>query len=785
MTQEEEIKHLRLRLAELEQSSSLAVESLERLFVSFDYAQAGILMENEKRKIVVTNKVFCDIFQIPLSPELLVGSDCSNSAEQSKHLFNDPEQFVLRVEQILKNNVLSLNEELQLVDGRTLERDYIPIFLNGKYSGHLWKYTDVTLRKSAEKLLINREAKFKGIIDNFHLGLLEVAPNGIILHANDSFCEMSGFTSEELCGRDGGELLLDENERERMKARHASRVEGEEDVYELRIINKKRETRYWLVSAAPLLGDDGYVHGSIGIHWDITHLKEMEFELKQAKNKAEESSKAKAMFLANMSHEIRTPLSGIVGMAEQLSQSQLSPEQRYYTDIMRSASSTLLSIINDVLDISKIESGKFSIEIIPFNLNETIKRTLSIFEEKAKLAGISFYIDLMDDRGIMHLSDPHRLSQVLFNIVGNAIKFTNSGYVRVSSTLERRESDVCWVTFSIEDTGVGMDITYLDKVFEAFSQEDASITRKFGGSGLGLSIARSIIRIMGGTIQIQSEKGRGTTVEIRIPMRLSSERNKEEIIEISNLQKSLSGLQVLAVEDNELNRMVLQVILKKCEVNVSIAYNGQEAIDLIKQKDFDIILMDVQMPILDGLEATRYIRENLKCETPIIGLSANAMREEVEICKDAGMNDYLVKPYSERALIEIMTKWSLSSSDIKESTVAISGEGELDLSMLKQYVGNDTEVLKEVVNGYLEHLPPQLDRLELALIGADVSALRHEIHQLKASLEIIGVRPDGLSFAGISNELKAEGLSPLAESAIASVVSKGKNVIVFLRKSIE
>lgn len=785
MTQEEEIKHLRLRLAELEQSSSRAVESLERLFVSFDFAQAGILMENEKRKIVVTNKVFCDIFQIPLSPELMVGSDCSNSAEQSKHLFNDPEQFVLRVEQILKNNVLSLNEELQLVDGRTLERDYIPIFLNGKYSGHLWKYTDVTLRKSSEKLLINREAKFKGIIDNFHLGLLEVAPNGIILHANDSFCEMSGFTIEELCGRDGGELLLDENERERMKARNASRVEGEEDVYELRIINKKRETRYWLVSAAPLLGDDGHVHGSIGIHWDITHLKEMEFELKQAKNKAEESSKAKAMFLANMSHEIRTPLSGIVGMAEQLSQSQLNPEQRYYTDIMRSASSTLLSIINDVLDISKIESGKFSIEIIPFNLNETIKRTLSIFEEKAKLAGISFYIDLMDDRGIMHLSDPHRLSQVLFNIVGNAIKFTNSGYVRVSSTLERKESDMCWVTFSIEDTGVGMDITYLDKVFEAFSQEDASITRKFGGSGLGLSIARSIIRIMGGTIQIQSEKGRGTTVEIRIPMRLSSERNKTEIIEISNLQKSLSGLQVLAVEDNELNRMVLQVILKKCEVNVSIAYNGQEAIDLIKQKDFDIILMDVQMPILDGLEATRHIRQSLKCETPIIGLSANAMREEVEICKEAGMNDYLVKPYSERALIEIMTKWSFSSSDLKESDLAISAEGELDLSMLKQYVGNDTEVLKEVVNGYLQHLPPQLDRLELALIGADVSALRHEIHQLKASMEIIGVRPDGLSFAGISNELKAEGLSPLAESAISSVVSKGKNVIVFLRKNIE
>jgi len=635
---------------------------------------------------------------------------------------------------------------------------------------------------TTEKLIINRAAKFKGIIDNFRLGLLEVKPDGTVIHANESFCDMSGFSCEELIGKDGGEILLDEIERERMKVRHASRIEGEEDVYELRILNKAKETRYWLVSAAPLLGDDGNVHGSIGIHWDITEMKEMEFELKDAKHKAEESSKAKAMFLANMSHEIRTPLNGIVGMAEQLAQSQLDGDQRYFTDIMRSASSTLLSIINDVLDISKIESGKFSIETIPFNLNKTIRQTLSIFEEKAKLAGISLDIDLMDDRGTMHLGDPHRLSQVLFNIVGNAIKFTHAGYVRVTSQLARGENDICLVSFTIQDTGVGMDMAYLTKVFEAFSQEDASITRKFGGSGLGLSIARSIVQIMGGAIQIDSEKGKGTRVDIRIPMRISNDKTKQEIVEMTDLQKSLKGIRVLAVEDNELNRMVLQVILKKCEVVVSIAHNGQEAIDLIQEKEFDIVLMDVQMPIVDGLEATKYIREELKYTTPIIGLSANAMREEVEICKQAGMNDYLVKPYSERALVEVMRKWSSEEMQPLTSHEAIVPENELDLSMLKQYVGNDVNVLKDVVSGYLEHLPPQLDRLELALVGSDVIALRHELHQLKASMEIIGVRPEGLSFAGISNELKAEGLSTLAKDAISSVIAKGKQAVVSLRK---
>jgi PAS domain S-box-containing protein len=640
-------------------------------------------------------------------------------------------------------------------------------------------------RRMAEKLLVNREAKFKGIIDNFRLGLLEVEPNGVIIDANESFCEMSGFSIDELFGKDGGEMLLDDFEKERMKVRNASRSEGEADVYELRVLNKNRETRYWLVSAAPLLGDDGEVYGSIGIHWDITAMKQLEFELKAARHKAEESSKAKAMFLANMSHEIRTPLNGIVGMAEQLAQSQLDADQRYFVDIMRSASSTLLSIINDVLDISKIESGKFSIEITPFNLNETIRRTLSIFGEKAKQTNISLDIELMDDRGIMHLGDPHRLSQVLFNIVGNAIKFTQVGYVRVTSNLSRGENDICFVSFSIEDTGVGMDMAYLTKVFEAFTQEDASITRKFGGSGLGLSIARSIVHIMGGTIEIESEKGKGTRVNIRIPMRISNEKTKQDIVEMTDLQKSLKGLRILAVEDNELNRMVLQVILKKCEVVVTIAHNGQEAIKLIQEQEFDLVLMDVQMPIVDGLEATKYIREELKLSTPIIGLSANAMREEVEICKQAGMNDYLVKPYSERVLVEVMKKWSPEVMATESTKDGNEVAEELDLSVLKQYVGNDIDALRDVVTGYLKHLPPQLDRLELALVGSDVLALRHELHQLKASMEIIGVRPDGLSFAAISNELKSDGLSDLAKAAINSVVKKGKNAIISLRKTVE
>jgi PAS domain S-box-containing protein len=667
---------------------------------------------------------------------------------------------------------------LELKDGRFFERDYIPVFVDGEQSGHLWKYTDVTDRVLAEKRLRNREAKFKGIIDNFHLGLLEVAQDGKIITANEAFCEISGYSLSEMIGQDGGELFLDASERELMKQRNESRRVGVKDVYELRVFNKKNEPRYWLVSAAPRLSDDGEILGSIGIHWDITHMKELEFQLTESRKKAEDSSRAKAMFLANMSHEIRTPLNGIVSMAEQLSKSGLNSDQSRFVDIMTSASSTLLAIINDVLDISKIEAGKFSVETIPFDFTKSAEDALSIFKAKAQEKNINYSYSFIgfDAMGLL-LGDPYRLNQVLFNIVGNAIKFTSKGRVSVQIEMLSRQSQKVEIRIRVEDTGVGMDPGYLQRVYEAFSQEDNSITRKFGGSGLGLSIARSIIQIMGGDLQIKSYKGRGTTVTIDFTLTETSlKQANSQSLDTNHVD--LSKVKVLAVEDNELNKMVLQVVLEKYGCQIEIASNGEEALEILTAQDFDIILMDVQMPVMDGIEATRIIREKRNITTPIIGLSANALREEVTICKSAGMNDYLVKPYTEKQLMEVMLSYI---KEIHVTLPAAQEEAKLDLTVLRQYVGDNEEMLNQVIGGYLLHLPPQMERLEKAILEEDVLALRHELHQLKATMEIIGVRPTPLSFQDLSIHLKGDGVTSDVKESVLNLLKQGRAAIQALR----
>ncbi|MFM7723089.1 MAG: ATP-binding protein [Bacteroidota bacterium] len=750
---------------------------IDQIFSSFNQEISGILIENHQRKIAYVNKKFVELFNYSVSEEELIGVDCSNIAQEVQRLFVNEEYFVTQINEIFERRNLSLNELLELKDGRVFERDYIPVFVDGEQSGHLWKYTDVTDRILAEKRLRNREAKFKGIIDNFHLGLLEVAEDGKIITANEAFCEMSGYSHSEMIGQDGGELFLDATERELMKQRNESRRVGIKDVYELRVFNKKNEPRYWLVSAAPRLSDDGEISGSIGIHWDITQMKELEFQLTESRKKAEDSSRAKAMFLANMSHEIRTPLNGIVSMAEQLSKSDLNLDQSRFVDIMTSASSTLLAIINDVLDISKIEAGKFSVETIPFDFTKSAEDALSIFKVRAAEKNINYSYSFVGFDSIrLLLGDPYRLNQVLFNIVGNAIKFTSKGKVVVHVEMLNRENSKVDIRIRVEDTGVGMDPGYLQRVYEAFSQEDNSITRKFGGSGLGLSIARSIVQIMGGDLQIESYKGRGTTVTIDFTLTETSvNQTVNQAVEMGRVD--WSRIKVLAVEDNELNKMVLQVVLKKYGCQIEIASNGEEALEILTKKEFNIILMDVQMPIMDGIEATKIIREKRNLTTPIIGLSANALREEVSICKSAGMNDYLVKPYTENQLVDVM----LSHLNEMNDQPTLPKVFQLDLTVLRQYVGDNEEMLNQVIGGYLLHLPPQMDRLEKAILEEDVTALRHELHQLKATLEIIGVRPSPLSFQQVSNHLKGDGVTPEARETILILLNQGRAAIQALR----
>jgi signal transduction histidine kinase/CheY-like chemotaxis protein len=389
----------------------------------------------------------------------------------------------------------------------------------------------------------------------------------------------------------------------------------------------------------------------------IAKILDSEKKALQLAYDSKRTSEAKHNFLANMSHEIRTPMNAIMGMSRQLIKSELNDEQRNYLSNITSASENLLVVINDVLDLAKLESGQLSIEKIPFDPKQVMENVMKVMMHKAEEKGISLtnsFIDL--DLSPVLIGDPFRINQVLLNLVSNAVKFTIKGNVELSCKVLKDNETSQDLELKVVDTGVGMDQSFLKYLFEKFSQEYESTSRKHGGTGLGMSISKNLIDNMGGEIIVESEKGKGTTVYVRFTLEKGKESDLVKINTDTINTEDIKGKKILVVDDNVMNRMVATLILSEFEVLISEAGNGEEAVEYLKNNDCDLVLMDLQMPISNGYEATMIIREKLQLSTPIIALTANVIEGEREKCIKIGMNDYLSKPFDEEQLLEILAK---------------------------------------------------------------------------------------------------------------------------------
>jgi signal transduction histidine kinase/CheY-like chemotaxis protein len=409
------------------------------------------------------------------------------------------------------------------------------------------------------------------------------------------------------------------------------------------------------------IDDDDLIQISKILKTEIKKRKTLEKELLQAQKVAEESLKFKDIFLANMSHEIRTPLNAILGMTWLLSKTDLDEKQKEYKDVLRSASKNLLAIVNDILDLSIIESGKYRTKLIDFNLNKLLNEIINTNSYAANDKGIDLVFESSLDSTKNYSSDPKILNQILLNLISNAIKFTEKGFVKIIVNLmeARPNSDI--LEFSVIDSGKGIDDANLEKIFNSFYQEDDSIKRKYGGSGLGLTISKELIEFLGGEIIVKSKKNEGTEFSFIIElMRCTSKTNIKSpvLLKQKKSKPNLKGYSILIVEDDEYNIIFLTSILEKCHVNIEKAYNGIEAIEKLKLKEFDLILMDMHMPKMDGISATKNIRSVLKLKTPIIALTADVMQPKEKYI-EVGMQDYISKPLKPEKLYELLEDYIL------------------------------------------------------------------------------------------------------------------------------
>lgn len=606
---------------------------------------------------------------------------------------------------------------------------------------------NITEIKKIQDLISVSEKRYRDLFNYSQAIICTHDMEGRFLTVNPSLCDVMEYAEEEVTGRSLKDFMLPEDQ-DAFDELYLSALESNKKIRGLfRVINKSGKKVYLLYQnyCVEEPGAEKYV---IAFAQDVTDRIKVEKQLKEAKKVTEESAKAKERFLANMSHEIRTPMNGILGLTTLLQKTELDEEQHGYLKVIQDSAQNLLTIINDILDLEKIGSGSIQLEKINFNLNDKLDMVVKFFQHSAKEKNIVLKTESSIPNEFYVNGDPTRLTQILNNLISNAIKFTHQGSVTIKSEIESQTNDDIVLHITVKDTGIGIDEDKLVKIFNPFTQAYPETTRKYGGTGLGLAITKNLVELQGGNIWVESHFKAGSAFHFNIKYQraykpeLSVEKQKTDLLVFSKLK----GLKVLVAEDNEINQFLTKNVLRQCGCEVKIANNGREAVEEWQQKDYDVILMDIQMPVLNGLEATMEIRnstEEKKKNIPIIALTANALKgEEVKYAK-AGIDDFLIKPFKENDLFNIINRIVFKE---KKSTTESSVQKEVyvdELYDLSQFVamskGNE-EFIKNLVTVFLQSTPGIVKELKDAFQKNDGIEISKAAHKLKSTIDTLKIK---------------------------------------------
>ncbi|MGN6195394.1 MAG: PAS domain S-box protein [Ginsengibacter sp.] len=707
---------------------------------------AGLLTTDLNGNITFINKRITSF--TGFEPNEIVGKNYSSLVDPEwVNIINEKfkKQFLVR------KSECCLEFPLRVKSGNIIWVEQTSVILSeeGEPKGFQCLVKEITDKKKVEEELKKIEQqreeyqfRLQSILDNTPLIVFIKDLEGKYLLANKSYRDAFNLTREQIIGKTDLDLVPEENakrykEIDEYVIREQKNTEVEETV---QIDNV---TTNLLIVKFPLFDKDNNIYGIGGIATDITERYLYGMHLIESKSKAEMAEQLQEEFLANMSHEIRTPMNGIIGMTNILLNTSMTDEQKDFLKVIKKSSDNLLVLINDILDLSKIKAGKLRIEKIDFRLRETLEHSINTFRCLIKEKGLTLRISVDLDVPDSLTGDPHRLNQILNNLISNSIKFTVKGEINLEIKAIQQENKEVNLLFCVADTGIGIAKEKLKTIFETFSQAETETSRKFGGSGLGLSITKKLIELQNGSIDVSSTPGEGTTFTFNIKYAIANNTVAKQYGNVKQdtlKQDGLSGKRILIVEDNEANQKVIYHMLHNAGIEPDLADNGKVAIQLLEDSfEYDLIIMDLQMPEMDGFETTVYIRQKLNLSIPIIAMTASALRNEKIKCLEIGMNEYMNKPFVPSDLFRELRRFLLKSeeTEIEETPIIPKNESKKLYSLNHLIEMDDMDCLCEVLQLFLDSVPMTMIEIKEAIIEERWEDVYKKSHKVKSSIGIL------------------------------------------------
>ncbi len=628
--------------------------------------------------------------------------------------------------------------------------------------------------------------------------LVTISPEGKITDMNEATANITGMTRKELKGSDFFDYFT-----EPQKAREVYQevfAKGSVADSPLTLRHKEGKLTDVLFNGSVYKDDRGNVLGVVIVARDVTEQKRSETELieakvfaelatalaEEAKSKAESATriaedavKAKQQFLSNMSHEIRTPMNAIIGFTKVVLKTNLSAKQKEYLTAIKISGDALIVLINDILDLAKVDAGKMTFVQTPFKMASSISAMLHLFETKIQEKNLVLITDYDNKIPNVLVGDPVRLHQIILNLVSNAVKFTAKGKITVRVHLLDENKEEASIEFSVTDTGIGISEHKIARIFEDFQQATSGTSRLYGGTGLGLAIVKQLVEAQKGSINVKSKINEGSTFSFILNF-LKTKAEAELPTEIVELDKEIENIKVLVVEDIPLNQLLMKTLLDDFGFERDIAANGKIAIEKLQAKSYDIILMDLQMPEMNGFEATEYIRNKMNSKIPIIALTADVTTVDLEKCKAVGMNDYIAKPVDERVLyskiVGLVKKPPVIHNEPKDNKIdQLKKTKCIDLGYLIHLTKSDPTLMMEMISTYLQQTPPLISEMKLSLKNKDWNSLQSAAHKMVPSFSIVGISND---FQNMAKKIQEYASAQLQTEGIPELVLQLENICV-------